>query len=415
MNASIFRYVVWIVATLFYSFQYTMRVLPSVAYDNVASRFDGIDASIYANYSSIYYVGYALLHLPIGYALNKLGPRYILPLLMLLSAVGNLPLIYSDSWWLVVVGRFFVGVGSSAAILGVFKSVRIAFKPSMMAPMLGVSVTIGLFGAIFGESPVKTLLSNEGMEYVIHGFVIVGSILAALTLIFSPNIKEESSIKLDSLKSDMKSIFTNKLVMLTALFGALMVGTTEGFADVWGPKFLSALYNISGEDAAQATSYIFFGMAAGALILPLWAERTNAFYAITALSAAVMAVGMLLTMYVPIGTTLLGVTLFIVGVMSAYQVLVVHMNGLNVAPNIAVLSTSFTNMVIMMFGFLFHKVTGIIMTYNWEGKVDAVTNAHVYSVAAYQWGLLVIPIGLVIGCIGLWVIRPRKAYMPKAV
>jgi hypothetical protein len=53
---------VWLLAALFYSFQYILRVLPSLMLNDILLRFN-IDAEIFGQYSGLYYIGYALAHL----------------------------------------------------------------------------------------------------------------------------------------------------------------------------------------------------------------------------------------------------------------------------------------------------------------------------------------------------------------
>ena len=407
MNQSLtFRYILWIAATLFYAFQYIIRVFPSLVYDDIAVAFS-VRADDYSLFTGIYYVGYALLHLPIAYALDRVGPKVVLPLFMILAALGNMPLVYSTSWDAVVWGRFLIGIGSSAAILGVFKAVRLAFKQEHFALMLGISVTVGLMGAIYGGKPVAYLLADHSKAFVVNSFLVAGLILAALTFLVAPNTKEKASIKLESLWSDTKAIFTNSRVVFTALFGALMVGPLEGFADVWGPKFLSTLYSFSVADGAELTSYVFFGMAVGAILLPYVAEKTKAYYEVTTLSGLVMAAGFWMVMYISMTFSVLATVFFVIGIMCAYQVLLMHMNGQNVRAEVSVMAASLTNMIVMIFGFVFHTAIGRMMTVAWDGQVDTATNAPIYSLEAFKYGLLVIPAGLVIGFVGIWLVRPK--------
>lgn len=68
--------------------------------------------------------------------------------------------------------RVLIGIGSSAAILGTFKIIRMVFKESHFTCMLGFSVTIGLLGAIYGGGPLSYLTQTFGYQAVVQGVCV---------------------------------------------------------------------------------------------------------------------------------------------------------------------------------------------------------------------------------------------------
>src|SRR5262245_35811352 len=129
----------WMLASFFYAYQYVLRVLPNIMMFDILARFH-IDAAIFGQYSGLYYIGYAGMHIPVGIMLDRYGPKRILPLCMLLTVVGLLPLLYAEHWIYPSLGRLMIGMGSSAAILGVFKIIRMSFKEERFTLLLGFSV-----------------------------------------------------------------------------------------------------------------------------------------------------------------------------------------------------------------------------------------------------------------------------------
>ncbi|MBA2653135.1 MAG: MFS transporter, partial [Tatlockia sp.] len=161
MNTSITRlsaWGIWIIASLFYAYQYILRVMPNIMLDNFIQQFH-IDTVVFGQFSGIYYLGYSLIHLPIGIMLDRFGPRKVMTACILLTVLGLMPLLFAEQWTYPLIGRLLIGMGSSAAILGTFKIIRIGFKEEYFARMLSFSVTIGLLGAIYGGGPVSYLCS----------------------------------------------------------------------------------------------------------------------------------------------------------------------------------------------------------------------------------------------------------------
>ncbi|HEX2582523.1 MAG TPA: MFS transporter, partial [Chlamydiales bacterium] len=223
-------WMVWLTASIFYAYQYILRVMPSILLEDVCQQFN-IGAAAFGQFSGIYYIGYSALHLPIGILLDRVGPKKVMSISILLTTIGLLPLLFAEHWGYPVAGRALIGIGSSAAILGLFKIIRMSFSEARFARMLSISVTIGLIGAIYGGTPVSMMRDAFGYKAVIECFAFVGLALALATYWIIPNFKTESS---GTVLSDVKEVLTNRRVLLLCLSAGFMVGPLEGFADVWG-------------------------------------------------------------------------------------------------------------------------------------------------------------------------------------
>jgi predicted MFS family arabinose efflux permease len=182
-------WLLWGIASLFFAYQYILRVMPSVLFDDIMQKF-GMDAAIMGQFSGIYYIGYSMMHLPVGIMLDRLGPRKVMSACILLTISGLLPLVWAENWQWPVVGRILMGMGSSAAILGVFKVVRVAFAENKFASMLSYSVVIGLMSAMCGGGPLAALSDMIGFDYVIYAAIALGLLIAILTFVLLPEIVE---------------------------------------------------------------------------------------------------------------------------------------------------------------------------------------------------------------------------------
>ena len=402
-HSSVIAWSLWGVVTFFYAFQYILRVSPSVLVSNIMQKF-GIDAVDFGSFSGIYYLGYALMHIPIGLMLDRLPVKWVISGSIFISVLGILPLTLSDSWGLSVMGRFMVGAGSSGAILSVFKITRLYFNEQWFSRMLGISVTFGVLGGVYGSTPVDKLNQQFGWENVLLIFFALGSFIALAILIGAPREnKLVEDVNHDNIKQELKIVLTNKRVLLTALFAALMVGPLEGFADVWAVSFLETVYGFERTVATSLPPLIYFGMCVGSPLLAAIAEKFKAYYEVTIGCAVIMAVIFLTFILCRPSATVIGVIFFIIGLLSAYQVLAIYMNSKNTDERYSGLVTALTNMIIMAFGSFFHFIISRVMNIFWDGKV--VDNLAVYEPISYVYGIMVIPITLIIAFIGFVALR----------
>lgn len=383
-------WMVWVIGSVFYGYQYILRVMPNIMITDIMQQF-GISAATFGQFSGVYYIGYSLIHLPIGIMLDRFGPRKVMSACILLTVLGLAPLLFAKHWAYPIIGRLLIGIGSSAAILGVFKIIRMAFAESRFPRMLSLSVTIGLIGAIYGGGPVSYMRDTFGYQTVIQLIALGGLLLALLTYWLIPDLKQAANT---TVISDIKEVLSNKKVVLSCLFAGLMVGPLEGFADVWGTAFLKGVYGFDGTIAASLPSLIFVGMCFGSPILSFIAEKIGNFIAAIIGAGLTMAIAFTLLLFLPLKPAMITICFMLVGMCSAYQILAIYKASTYVRETVAGLTTAVANMIIMIFGYGFHTAIGSL--------INIFGGPHLS--AALIYGIAVIPITLVLGTIGFTLI-----------
>jgi MFS family permease len=351
-----------------------------------------MDTATVGQFSGVYYIGYSLLHLPIGILLDRYGPRNVIPCCILLSIIGVLPIICAEHWIWPILGRFVTGIGSSAAVLGVFKIIRMAYPKERFTGMLSFSVMIGLLGAIYGGTPVRYMCKVlNNYQLVIAILALAGIALAFLTYRVIPSMgNTRGPGRQSSAFAGIGSILKNANVIIIYLSAGLMVGPLEGFADLWGPKFLNQICHIEASKASFITSMVFVGMCFGAPVLNFMAERSKSYLGTIILAGLLMfIVFTLLTTSLLCTTTTLAIGLFLVGICSAYQILAIYKASTYVSENMASLTTAMANMIIMIFGYMLHGAIGAVIEL-FGGIQDE---------SAFRHGIAVIPLALLLGVI----------------
>src|SRR5262249_12079065 len=90
--------VAWLVTAVYYFYQYTLRWAPAVMMPQLSEAF-GLSAMGVASMVGLFYYGYSPFSLVAGVAMDRLGPRKVVPLGA--AAVG--------------IGALLFGLGSSGA------------------------------------------------------------------------------------------------------------------------------------------------------------------------------------------------------------------------------------------------------------------------------------------------------------
>lgn len=376
----------WMTASLFYAYQNILRVMPNIMLEDIMRQFN-INAALFGQLSGVYYITYSLMHIPVGLMLDRYGPRNILPACIAMTVLGLTPILFADHWAYAVAGRALVGMGSSAAILGTFKIIRMTFDEKNFSKMLGFAVLIGLLGSIYGGGPVSYLCGLWGYQAVVQMVSIAGLALAAITYFMMPKMVMDDQ---STVTSNLKEVFTNPRVWLICLSAGLMVGPLEGFADVWGAAYLKGLYGLDVTTASTLTSMIFVGMCVGAPLLPALADATRKHLGVVIGAGTMMALCFVALLAGFFNIKSMTVGFFVVGMCCAYQIVAIYKASTYVPEHVAGLTTAVANMIIMSFGYAFHAVIGYV--------VHQCGGAQVSQALAY--GISVVPVALALGVLG---------------
>jgi len=396
-NIKRIAWTMWLLTTLFFGFQFILRIIPGLIIHDIMNKFD-ITAADYGYFSALYYLGYAGFQIPIAIFLDRYGPKYIIFLCAFICSVSSLTIIYSDDWIISLVGRFFVGAGSAAGFLGVAKILSIWFPPRQYARMVGLTFSLGLLGAVFGSAPISMVIDSFGWVDTVK-FVGVGGILVSIFILLAVKKMPQSMIEVEEgFVEKIKNIFANKYIVLLAISNFLLVGSLEGFADVWGIPYLQKTYGFSKTESSSITMLVYIGMLFGGPILAFFAERYNAYFQMIAIAGFCMSSIILLLIIFNgfFGYQVLMVMMFIIGICCCYQVIVLSLGSIMSKPSHASLTVAFLNCINMLGGSMYHSLIGNVLNFLWDGT--SVNGVNEYSSFAYNAAISIIPI---IGTIGV--------------
>lgn len=199
------------------------------------------------------------------------------------------------------------------------------------------------------------------------------------------------------MSKDLLTLVKNRNLWALALGNLLMVGTLEGFADVWGVSYLMTARDISKVSAAEITSFVFVGMIFGGPLLAWLADQFKAYYACTAWAGAGMAAIFLVMLFFQayLSHEVLCLMMFCAGLLCCYQVLIFALGTKTVAPALASLAVAFLNMINMLGGSFFHTVIGSLMDLFWAGHMEG--TIRIYHSSCYTYALLAIPMAAILG------------------
>lgn len=411
--------VMWLLSVSFFAYQFILRLWPGLMIQPIMQQFM-IGATSFGFMASLYYYGYALMQMPIAILLEKYGARVIIFVCATVCGVATFCFTYTDDWTVACISRFLIGAASAAGFLGVSKVISGWFSKKSYTKMVGFSFSLGLIGAVYGGAPVGMLVKNNGWHNVASSLALVSIIIGVLVLLF---MRKQKQNKAEEVEGDVNirsllRILSLPSIWLVAIANLLMVGSLEGFADVWGVQYLMTAFDFTKVKAAEFTSFIFIGMIFGGPILAYFSSKFSTYSVITACGVGMcLLVLFMLTpsLYTPLAympqivmLSVLRLIFFLIGMMCCYQVLIFATGSELVESKLLGVTIAFLNCINMLGGSFFHTAIGILMDMYWTGNLNT-DGTKSYTAETFQSALQVIPVcSLVGGVIIIYVYLRQK-------
>src|SRR5215470_715524 len=150
--------VAWLITAVYYFYQYTLRSAPAVMMPQLSTAF-GLTTAGVASMAGLFYYGYSPFSLVAGVAMDRLGPRRVVPLGAAVVGVGAL-LFASGHGAAANIGRFLQGAGGVFALVGAAYIATTNFPASRAATLIGATQMFGMAGGSAGQFVVGPVLAS---------------------------------------------------------------------------------------------------------------------------------------------------------------------------------------------------------------------------------------------------------------
>ena len=182
-------FVAWMLVAVYYFYQYVLRSAPSVMMPQLSEAF-GLSALGVASLAGLFYYGYSPFSLVAGAAMDRLGPKKVLPIAAAMVGIGAL-LFGSGSREAASVGRLLQGAGGVFALVGAVYIATENFPASRAATLIGATQMFGMAGGSAGQFAVGPLISR-GFSWKVLWIGMVSPVwrLAPFSLFFYQRTKK---------------------------------------------------------------------------------------------------------------------------------------------------------------------------------------------------------------------------------
>jgi nitrate/nitrite transporter NarK len=267
------RSAVFFIFALAYFLSYFYRSANAVIAPDLAREM-ALSAAELGLMTSLFYAAFAAVQIPLGLGLDRFGPRFVTPALMLAGVAGSLIFAGAHSFAALALGRALIGVGMAGILMGALKAFSQWFRPARYSTVSGLLIGLGSAGALVAATPLAWLNAAVGWRMV---FVLGAGAIALVALAIVVGTRNTPpGVPWPVRRTDLRvlgQVFADLRFWRIALLVFFTNGVLLAFQGLWAGPYVDDLYGVDALQRGNLLLLLSLGATAGYLTSGWLADR----------------------------------------------------------------------------------------------------------------------------------------------
>ena len=312
-----------------------------------------------------YFLGFASMQIPLGYLLDKFGPKKIVSSFLLIAFIGTVSFALAQNFSGLLVSRILIGVGVSACLMAPLTGYRIWFAENQQQRANSWMLMIASLGFLSSTLPIQLLLPAFGWRWIFGGIAALILISIFLMLAFIPKWDHQKNESLDTQtsKGSLADVWKNKFFISVIPMGLFNYGGLMAIQTLWAGPWM---VRVAGYTPIESATGLFWINITMLISFFLWGyflpKITNlGFSALKILKLGLPVSFLIMLMIIILGSKAgaFYITLFILS--SIFLSVTQPAVGLSFASHLAGKALTSFNLLIFLGTFIMQWVMGLVI------------------------------------------------------
>ena len=385
---------------IYFGYGYAVRVSPSAMIDPLMRDLSAT-AAVLGTLAGIYFYVYAAMQLPLGLAIDRIGPRRILAVAALVCGAGVAIFATAEGLFTAYLGRALIGAGAAGAFASTVKLASLWLPPWRFALAVGLLNFVGMIGGALGQAPMALAVEAIGWRAAMGWLAALAAVIAlaiwTTRLAGPPPIARPVRV---GGRAVLRLVLKRRASWAAALFAAASVAPVHAFATLWGAPWGVAVYGVDNAAAAALASASLLGWGAGAPLVGWLSDRIGRRRPALLLAPIGALVTWPVLLYAPPPLWLAYPLLFFSGCCTAGALIAFAAAKEFTPPSAAATMTGLLNAAMMVSTALLQLFVGWLLDLQWDGRIE--NGLRVYEPRAYILAFTSIPAAQLLALVLVW-------------
>lgn len=248
-----------------YFLSYFFRTINAVIAPQLTAEF-ALTASSIGLLTSVYFLAFAGMQIPIGLMVDRFGPRRVQAGLLLLAAIGALGFGLGQTLGQLTLARGLIGAGVAGSLMVSFSAFVIWLPRERVPAASGFLMAFGGLGAFAAGAPTESFVAGGGAwRELFLGLSVVTVAVAGIVFITVPDHARQGQGSLSELLSGLGRIYTARVFWKVAPVTIAACGSAFALQGLWAGPWLMQVAHRDSHDVGIHLSVMAIAQIAGSV------------------------------------------------------------------------------------------------------------------------------------------------------
>jgi len=215
--------------------------------------------------SGMWFIVFAAMQIPVGWALDRFGPRITTAVLLAIGGGGGAVVFATaQTPFAITVAMTLFGIGGAPILMASYYIFARMYPQAMFATLAGAMIGFGSAGNLAGSAPLAWAVGAFGWRETMWGlaiaaFVIAAALMAALR--DPPRTEEETTAS-----GSLLTLFTNRNLLLICPLMLVNYTAAAGIRGLWAGPYLSDVFGMDSTGIGNVTLIMASAMAIASFV-----------------------------------------------------------------------------------------------------------------------------------------------------
>lgn len=212
--------------------------------------------------SGIWFLVFALMQVPVGEALDRIGPRRTVSVLLGIGGGGGaLVFALAPGPWAIHLAMALIGAGCAPVLMASYYIFARVFPPAVFGTLAGAMIGAGSLGNILGAAPLAATVSAIGWRPALLGVAVATLVVAAALLAFVPD--PERAETPDAGKGSVLDLIRAPGLWAILLLMGVAYAPAAAIRGLWAGPYVADVFAADATAIGRVTLLMALAMVAG--------------------------------------------------------------------------------------------------------------------------------------------------------
>ncbi|SDX09312.1 Sugar phosphate permease [Albimonas donghaensis] len=230
----------------------------------------GLNAADLGMASGAWFLVFAVMQLPVGVGLDRIGPRLTGGVLFGVGGAGGAAVFaIADGPVGVTIAMALMGAGCAPALMSMFYIFARNFSMARFATLSSITVGLGTLGNIAGTAPFAMLVEAMGWRESMVAFALISAAISAAALVLvqdPPRVETQAGERADRGFLEYLELMKMRVYWPIIPLAMINYAPAAGIRGLWAGPYLVEVFGADAAAVGRATLWMAIAMSIGAFI-----------------------------------------------------------------------------------------------------------------------------------------------------